>query len=99
MDPNSNITDENTHQHTKNSRLLKDVTINEACKEMSLLLQKAKEHIVPPSHNQVFFNSVALQVDQAEMMPMDQMRLQQRVLELITQEIIYSQQRTTYEES
>lgn len=75
----------------KYKHLFKNTTINEACQEMSIMLEKAKQHIMPPSHNQVFFNSVALQIDQAQMMPLDQMKLQQRVLELVTQEILISQ--------
>lgn len=87
------MTAEEAHQ-AKRKKVDKDAIITEACQEMSALLQNAKQHFMPPSPNQVFFNSIALQVEQAKLPPMDLMRLQQRVLELVTHEIILYQERT-----
>lgn len=84
---------EEAHQ-SKKRRVDKDAIITEACEEMSTLLQNAKQHFVAPSPSQIFFNSVALQVEQAQLPPMDLMRLQQRLLELITHEIMQYQERT-----
>lgn len=66
--------------------------IQEACNEMTSLLQNAKKHFTPPSSNQVFFNSLALQVEEANLPALTQMRLQQRILEMVTLEIVNHQQ-------
>lgn len=72
----------------------KDAVINEACQEISSLLKNAKQRFTPPSPNQVFFNSIALQVEEAKLSPIDLMRLQQRILEVVTQELIMYQDKT-----
>lgn len=59
---------------------------------MTTLLQNAKKHFTPPSSNQVFFNSIALQVEEANLPALTQMRLQQRILEMVTLEIVNNQQ-------
>lgn len=59
---------------------------------MTSLLQNAKKHFTPPSSNQVFFNSLALQVEEANLPTLTQMRLQQRILEMVTLEIVNHQQ-------
>ncbi|XP_013099858.1 uncharacterized protein LOC106082083 [Stomoxys calcitrans] len=72
----------------------KDAVINEACQEISNLLKNAKQRFSPPSPNQVFFNSMALQVEEAKLSPVDLMRLQQRLLEVVTQELLLFQDKT-----
>lgn len=81
----------------KKKKFDKETMINEACQEMTALLQSAKHHFTPPSATQTFFNSVAIQVIEAKLNPVDLMRLQQRVLEVVTQEIMTYQQNRTYE--
>lgn len=91
----------NTHQTStyrpdpeqcKRKKYDKEALIQEACNEMTSLLQNAKKHFTPPSSNQVFFNSLALQVEEANLPALTQMRLQQRILEMVTLEIVNHQQ-------
>ncbi|XP_065357918.1 uncharacterized protein LOC135952063 [Calliphora vicina] len=76
----------------KKKKYDKEALIQEACQEMTSLLQNAKKHFTPPSSNQVFFNSLALQVEEANLPALTQMRLQQRILEMVTLEIVNHQQ-------
>ncbi|KNC25301.1 hypothetical protein FF38_02539 [Lucilia cuprina] len=76
----------------KKKKYDKEALIQEACSEMTSLLQNAKKHFTPPSSNQVFFNSLALQVEEANLPALTQMRLQQRILEMVTLEIVNHQQ-------
>ncbi|XP_075149758.1 uncharacterized protein LOC142223791 [Haematobia irritans] len=78
----------------KKKKVDKDAIINEACQEISNLLKNAKQRFTPPSPNQVFFNSIALQVEEAKLPPIDLMRLQQRLLEVVTQELLIYQDKT-----
>lgn len=75
----------------KKRKVDKDAIINEACQEISTLLKNAKQRFTPPSPNQVFFNAMALQVEEAKLSPIDLMRLQQRLLEVVTQELVLYQ--------
>lgn len=93
---NNNANATNVEEQTKKRRLDKDTIISEAAQEMASLLQCAKQHFIPPSATQIFFNSLALQVEEANLPPIDLMRLQQRVLEAVTQEIVMSQDGATY---
>ncbi|XP_073824131.1 uncharacterized protein [Musca autumnalis] len=93
---NNNANTTNAEEQPKKRRLDKDTIISEAAQEMSSLLQCAKQHFTPPSATQIFFNSIALQVEEANLPPIDLMRLQQRVLEAVTQEIVMSQDGATY---
>ncbi|KAM7351487.1 uncharacterized protein ACRADG_004301 [Cochliomyia hominivorax] len=79
-------------EQNKRKKYDKEALIQEACNEMTNLLQNAKKHFTPPSSNQVFFNSLALQVEEANLPPLTQMRLQQRILEMVTLEIVNHQQ-------
>lgn len=79
-------------EQIKKKKYDKEALIQEACQEMTSLLQNAKKHFTPPSSNQVFFNSLALQVEEANLPPLTQMRLQQRILEIVTMEIVNHQQ-------
>ncbi|XP_073821917.1 uncharacterized protein [Musca autumnalis] len=91
-------TSQNTNEEIpKKKKFDKESMINEACQEMTALLQNAKHHFTPPSATQTFFNSVAIQVIEAKLNPVDLMRLQQRVLEVVTQEILTYQQNRTFE--
>lgn len=81
----------------KSTRYEREDVINEACQEMTSLLRNAKQHFTPPSANQLFFNSLAAQVEEAKLPPMNVMRLQQRILEVVTQEIVLYQE-GAYEE-
>ncbi|XP_013099821.1 uncharacterized protein LOC106082058 [Stomoxys calcitrans] len=80
-----------TEEQPKKKRLDKDSIISEASHEMAILLECAKQHFTPPSATQIFFNSMALQVEEAKLPPIELMRLQQRVLEAVTQEIVMCQ--------
>lgn len=86
----------NPEEQNKKRRLDKDAIITEAAQEMSSLLQCAKAHFTPPTATQIFFNSMALQVEEANLPPTELMRLQQRVLEAVTQEIVMCQDGATY---
>ncbi|XP_075149755.1 uncharacterized protein LOC142223787 [Haematobia irritans] len=81
----------NPEELPKKKRLDKDSIITEAAQEMASLLESAKLHFTPPSATQIFFNSMALQVEEANLPPVDLMRLQQHVLEVVTQEILMCQ--------
>ncbi|XP_073821914.1 uncharacterized protein isoform X2 [Musca autumnalis] len=78
----------------KKRKIDKEAIINEACHEISSLLKNAKQRFTPPSPNQVFFNAMALQVEEAKLSPIDLMRLQQRLLEVVTQELVMYQDKT-----
>ncbi|XP_061387662.1 uncharacterized protein LOC133322713 [Musca vetustissima] len=93
---NNNANTTQAEEQSKKKRLDKDTIISEAAQEMASLLQCAKQHFTPPSATQIFFNSIALQVEEANLPPIDLMRLQQRVLEAVTQEIVMSQDGATY---
>lgn len=91
-------TTETTEEPVKKKKFDKELIIQEACEEMTKMLRDAKHHFTPPTSTQTFFNSVAIQVVEAKLNPVDLMRLQQRVLEVVTQEILNYQQNTVYEE-
>ncbi|XP_075149757.1 uncharacterized protein LOC142223790 [Haematobia irritans] len=92
-----NVTANQVEDVPKKKKFDKETIITEACQEMTNLLQSAKQHFTPASATQTFFNSVAIQVVEAKLQPIDLMRLQQRVLEVVTQEILNSQHTTSYE--
>ncbi|XP_061387660.1 transcription factor Adf-1-like [Musca vetustissima] len=83
-----------SEEMNKKRKIDKDAIINEACQEISSLLKNAKQRFTPPSPNQVFFNAMALQVEEAKLSPIDLMRLQQRLLEVVTQELVMYQDKT-----
>ncbi|XP_013099812.1 transcription factor Adf-1 [Stomoxys calcitrans] len=86
-----------TEELPKKKKFDKETVINDACQEMTNLLQSAKQHFTPPSATQAFFNAIAIQVTDAKLQAVDLMRLQQRVLEVITQEILTYQQNRIYD--
>ena len=89
---NTNNCSRQDNEQIRRKKYDKEALIQEACNEMTTLLQNAKKHFTPPSSNQVFFNSIALQVEEANLPALTQMRLQQRILEMVTLEIVNHQQ-------